>query len=42
MEKSGHYEVQDVNGEWHEVTAMQAAAYRCDNVPVRFVEDDAK
>lgn len=29
------YEVRDVAGVWHEITAVQYAAYRLDGAPVR-------
>jgi hypothetical protein len=34
---SYRYEVQDVEGVWHEITAAQYIAYRLDGAPVRRV-----
>ncbi len=38
----GWYEVQDVAGEWHEITPVQYSAYKCDGVPVRYVTNGMK
>jgi len=34
------YFITDVEGKEHEITALQAAAYRCDGVAVRAVRVD--
>ena len=33
------YQVQDVNGKWHNVSPIQAAAYKCQGVPIRVIKD---
>lgn len=33
-----HWQVQDSEGNWHDITGVQAAAYRLEGLPVRKLE----
>lgn len=37
---NGYWEVKDSEGKWHRIDAFQAASYRLDGVPVRFIKSN--